>query len=311
MEILIIIIAIILIIILWKFYSIKYDTVIAFTGGLGSGKSFLSVSMAKKLLRKNRNKVKWHNRFEHLKKFFNRKRTLNIWEKPMLYTSIPVRISKKEWSIKLTYNQLLMVDRIVPRSVTFIDEVGSWASQFEYNNKNILETFDEFVRLYRHYTLGGYLVINDQCSENIVLQIRRRVNTVNNLMCFKVWFKLFYTVKVRHISISEEIKTIEETNTEDNMSTLFGLMPLFRKSYDTYCYSPRYDTVTLYDNNVYDQYKKLTLLKVPKYKIKSNIYKEPKTDTITHSNPTSIDLTALQALTDNEPLPPQDNNNAI
>lgn len=45
-----------------KPYFVHYDTVIAYTGGLGSGKSFMSVKMAKKLLRKNRRKVKRHNR---------------------------------------------------------------------------------------------------------------------------------------------------------------------------------------------------------------------------------------------------------
>ena len=116
----------------------------------------------------------------------------------------------------------------------FIDEVGSFASQFEYNNPNIKDNFDEFVRLFRHYTKGGYLVVNDQCSENIVLQIRRRINTVFNLMHFKKWFGIVYTVKVRNISISEEIKTVEEQDTEDNMTTKIRFMPLFLKRYDTY-----------------------------------------------------------------------------
>lgn len=42
-----------LIIFLIKQYCIKYDTVLAFTGGLGSGKSFLSVEMAIRLLKRN------------------------------------------------------------------------------------------------------------------------------------------------------------------------------------------------------------------------------------------------------------------
>ena len=37
-----------------KPYFIKYDTIIAFTGGLGSGKTYLSVKYALRLLRINR-----------------------------------------------------------------------------------------------------------------------------------------------------------------------------------------------------------------------------------------------------------------
>ena len=80
----IIIAAVILLIILWKCYKIKYDTVIAFTGGLGSGKSFLSVSMAVKLLRKNRRKVKWHNRKEKIKQFFKKSYEPKLKEKKFI-----------------------------------------------------------------------------------------------------------------------------------------------------------------------------------------------------------------------------------
>ena len=260
----IIIAAVILLIILWKCYKIKYDTVIAFTGGLGSGKSFLSVSMAVKLLRKNRRKVKWHNRKEKIKHFFKKSYEPKLKEKPLLYSSIPVRVSGKEWAQELKESHLLLTSHIVEKSVVFIDEVGSFASQFEYNNPNIKDNFDEFVRLFRHYTKGGYLVVNDQCSENIVLQIRRRINTVFNLMHFKKWFGIVYTVKVRNISISEEIKTVEELDTEDNMTTKIGFMPLFLKRYDTYCYSERYITVPHRKLLTYNELKKYNLLTVSK-----------------------------------------------
>lgn len=266
-EIIIIVAAVVLLVIWWKCYKVKYDTVIAYTGGLGSGKSFESVGMSLRLLRKNRRLVRRHNRWERVKCFFRKKRTLVLWEKPMLYASIPVRISRKEWAIRLMPEHLLLTKRIVPRSVVFIDEVGSWASQFDYDNLNARDNFDECVRFYRHYTKGGYLVVNDQCSENIVLQIRRRINTVFNLMHFKKWFGLFYTVKVRNISISEEIKTIEEEDTEDNMTTLFGFLG-FRKRYDTYCYSERYDTVPTWRERIYKRYKKNELLTMPEKKVK-------------------------------------------
>ena len=267
MWFIIIILVVLLLVFLWKCYIIRYDTVIAFTGGLGSGKTFESVKISLRLLRRQRSRVKRHNKIEALKKFLYKKYKMDIWEKPLLYSSIPIRINKKEWAVMLKPEHLLLTKRIRQRSIVFIDEVGSWAKQFDYALPNIQDNFDELVRFFRHYTKGGYLVVNDQCSENIVLYIRRRINTVFNLMHFKKWFGLVYTVRVRNISISEEIKTIEEEDTEDNMTLLWGLLGFF-KHYDTYCYSERYNTVPEWKEREYFKMKKNELLAVPEKRIK-------------------------------------------
>lgn len=226
-----------------KPYFPHEETVQAFTGGLGSGKSLFSVKKARKLLYKNRRKVKWYNRFHPKKK----------QPMPLLYSSIPVRISRKEYAEVLTARHLLLWEKIVPKSVVFIDEIGAFASQFDFNNPLIKKNFDEFVRFFRHYTKGGYMVVNDQCSENIVLQIRRRLNHVYNLMNFDK-FLCFCWTKCRNMSVSEEIKTVEEANTEDNMRTLIGVLPLFMRYYDTHCYAGRYTTVP---DGIATQWKKL------------------------------------------------------
>lgn len=250
---LILIVAIIAIYLIYKTYFLKYDTVVSFTGGLGAGKTIESVNVSIKLLKKQRRKVKLHNLLHKN----------DIWPTPQLYSSIPVRISKNEWAIKLTDDHLLLRSRIIPRSVVFIDEVGSFANQFEYRNPNIETNFDEIIRFFRHYLKGGYFVCNDQCSENIVFYVRRRMNTVFNLMHFKKYFGVFYTVKVRNINISEEIKTIEDENVEDGYKLKFGVIPLFKR-YDTYCYSERYKTVPYRKEYRYTQYKKNIVMKVPK-----------------------------------------------
>lgn len=245
------IIVIVLVVFAFKSYTRKYDTVIAYTGGLGSGKSMLSTETAIKLLRRNRAKVARYN-------FFHPK---DKKEKPLLYSNIPIRVSSREWAQVLTAEHLLLRARIVEKSVTYIDEVGSFANQFQFKARN-MEIFDEFVRFYRHYTKGGYLVVNDQCSENVVLQIRRRINTVFNLMHFRAWFGLFYTVRCRNMSVSEEIKTIEEQNTEDNTKLIFGfLQPKWR--YDTWCYSERYATVPEGKGEVHTTLKTNRVLRLP------------------------------------------------
>ena len=250
-----IIIPVVLLILWWRTYHLNtFDTVVAFTGGLGSGKSFLSVDTALRLLRRNRWRVWLHNLFSRKSK---------RWERPRLYSSIPVRISRKEWATELTDGHLLLQERITPRSVVFLDEIGGYCSQFDYKAVNSA-AFDEFVRFFRHYTRGGYIVCNDQCSENIVLQVRRRLNTVYNLMTFRKWFfGRIYTVKVRNISISEEIKTVEEGMTEESYRYLFGFMPFFKR-YDTHCYAGRYEVVPDAEPTTYEELPTLRVLRMSK-----------------------------------------------
>lgn len=248
MEFVILVIVIILLFLIIKPYFIKYDTLVSFTGGLGSGKTFKSVETALVLYRKQRFKVRIHNLF-HPK----HKEPL-----PELYSNIPLKIGFRKYAIRLTKEHLLLQKRIAPRSVCLLDEVDVFANQFQYNNPAIVNTkggeeygnFDEFCRFYRHYTKGGYLIFNTQATANENLTIRRRQNMVITLFHFRVWGipliapHLFYTVKARNVTLSDDVKTVEENNAEDNMRLIIGIMPLFRH-YDTYCYSGRYNSVPI------------------------------------------------------------------
>lgn len=195
-----------------------------------------------------------------------RKKALSYLATPMLYTSIPIHISKKEWAIILKEEHLLLQERIVERSVVFIDEIGAYVCQWEYKNVNVLNAFDEFIRLFRHYTLGGYFVCTDQSSDNIVVNLRRRINSIINLLHFHKILFVFW-VKSRNISLSEDIKTIEEKNVEDNSRIIIGFINPFFKTYDTYCYSQRYDSVPSGDNSRYYKLKKNHVLRINKEKI--------------------------------------------
>lgn len=272
MTLFLIFIAIILVILWFKCYRLDTkDTVIAFSGGLGSGKTFLSVRTALRSLRWSR--FLWQvDRILH-------PMTRKHDPKPELYSSIPIRTvtgifrKKVTYSHKLTPQILLLQERIPPRSVVMIDEIGSFMSQFEYRAVNA-DRLDEFVRLFRHYTLGGKFICNDQCSENIVLQVRRRLNTVYNLMRFrKVPLLPVWHCRVRNIIISEEIKTVQtEKHAEDEFQILLGLMPpKRRKNYDTYCYSRRYLRLWNTETERYTELKKDDLLRNPKIKVEDRI----------------------------------------
>ena len=154
-------------------YNLKHKTEIitAFTGGLGSGKTNLSVDKAKYLINRNRRKLK---RVIRWRKFRNRilfwKTPKNVvFDRPILLSNIPVVVYRPskiriwlcklfrfkkpeiEYSTRLTKEMLLLQTSIPQGSVVLLDEIGAWSSQFQFNDDNVIKVFDEFVRLFRHY----------------------------------------------------------------------------------------------------------------------------------------------------------------
>lgn len=294
-----IIVALVILFFIIKPYFIKYDTVVAYTGGLGSGKSFMSTLTARRELRKNRLKTFFYN----IKQRILRRPTL---ERPLLYSSIPIQISKHEMSTVLNADMLTLQEGFVKGSVVFIDEVDVFANQFAFGNHNVIECqskkdikakqdgsedfdsglFDEEIRLFRHlYSSPACeckLICNTQATSNITTIIRRRMNTVYVLSRFRKWklpilswFIVPFTVEVRNITITDEITNTSEGNTEDNMCIHFGIMPR-RSLYDTHCYKHRADTIPV--KKMPKKWAKLTterLLKCPIDKLKNKSKSEP------------------------------------
>ena len=249
MAIIILLIVAFLLFLIIRPYFLHYDNLVSFTGGLGSGKTFMSVQTALVLYRKQRIRVFLRNMF---KKKDDRE------ELPELYSNIPIRITRRKMALRLKKEHLLLQERLALGSVVLLDEVDCFANQFSYNNPCIVDqtgkggedvgNFDEFCRFYRHYTKGGYLVFNTQATANENLTIRRRQNQINILFNFRKWGiplllpHILYSVRVRNVIISDDVKATEEGNTEDNMRLHIGFFPFYRH-YDTYCYSGRYDGV--------------------------------------------------------------------
>jgi hypothetical protein len=236
------------------------------------------VRMALKLWRKQKKSVNRYNRFHKNKK-----------EIPQLYSNIPIRVGKYSRKVykqmrndliennydllhvpyertrfctPLTIRHLLNQERIIAGSITVVTELGKVASQYEWQNLNVQEHMNDFISMYRQYTLGGYFLCDDQSSDNIAVTIRRRLGTVINMLHFKRFWK-FYWVKMRNITVSEDIKTIEEDSAEDNMRTALSMFPLFYRNYDTYAFSQRYVTVPYGPYRIFMSFKTNEILTLP------------------------------------------------
>lgn len=272
MWLIVLILALIILYIIIRPYFLHYDNLVSFTGGLGSGKTFMSVQTALVLYRKQL--LRWK-----LRNFYKRRSKREL--RPELYSNIPLKISGKRMAIRLTKEHLLLQKRITPGSVCLLDEVDCFANQFSYNNPCIVDqtgkggddvgNFDEFCRFYRHYTRGGYLIFNTQATANENLTIRRRQNQINILFNFKkwgiplIWPNIIYTVKVRNVIVSDDVKAVEEGNTEDNMRIMIGFFP-FTRHYDTYCYSGRYEGVPYGEEKRFPKLKTNETLTAPRGK---------------------------------------------
>ena len=291
MVITLIILAVILIIgfIIIQPYRLRYDTICSFTGGLGSGKTFLSVETAIFLWKQNVKKTKRYN-------FFKKKK--DKLPLPLLYTSIPVKIKKKKYAQRLTSDMLLLQTRVVPGSVVLLDEVDVFASQWSLANGNVIEIpskkdlqakregtlkfdtglFDESIRLWRHMNSSkaceARFICNSQATSNISTIIRRRMNVVfvlanKHFIKLPFGFKLFIC-DCRNIVITDEITNMNDGNAEDKTRKIIRLIR--GRRYDTHCYAERAKTIPIDEGETWSDLKTARLLKCPYDYMNSKAY---------------------------------------
>lgn len=239
-QLLILISCIIIVYFLYRYlkpYLIKYDTTLLFCGGLGSGKTLNSVKYALILLRKNRSKIKLKN----LKiQFFNlfSKDKKEFIEMPVLYSNIPIKINKNEYSVRITKDILTLKKRIIEYSVVLLDELPLIVNQFNWNITEVQNNLNEFVALFRHY-VGGYLIVNGQSESEIVKQIRAKLNSYYWCYNFQK-FLCFYRVRILHNVVSEYNVSMSTDFIEDKTKWTYGII---NKHYNTRAYKNRYSNI--------------------------------------------------------------------
>lgn len=225
-----IIIAVVLVVIAVKSYHINWNrSIIAFTGGVGAGKTNGGV---KGITKDYKAALKRWKKDCFRARFFRKE----LPEKPLLFSTVPI-ITKKYRSCELTPEIVLLQVKIPQGSCILADEVSTFLNQFEFSKNENVRLFDEFCRFFRQY-IRGRMIITDQCSQNVVLQIRRRLNTIYNLCDHHYWLGI-NMVKVREIHISDEIINVEQEDTNKTFERLVYFGNIF-KLYDSFCFSDRY-----------------------------------------------------------------------
>lgn len=209
------------------FKRINMPNVFLITGAVKTGKTFLSVHLARKEIRKARS-------IWRIKSFFLRCMGREIPNKPMLYTNIP--IARTDYNI-VTMDILLCNVRIPDKSVVLLDEASLIADSMLYKDKRISDKLLRFVKLFAHYSHGGKLIIDTQSISDLHFAFKRCLN--NYLYIYNRSKLPFITImQVREMLYSEDNSMVNNAIDDIELSMRKVIVPNFTYNlYDCYCYS--------------------------------------------------------------------------
>lgn len=214
----------------------KMDTVVCFTGTLGAGKSLSAVHYSYRQWRK---RIKWARYLRYVPIIGNKFEKI-YYPKAKFYSNIPIFTVKKKKMTMITEvfteEHMLGHEKLVEGSVVFIDEVGQFCSQWDFDNPKVMIDVQSFVRFFRHWT-NGCLVLTDQSIDNIAKPIRCRIARYFELS------DLHYPVLSSVVGVSY-IETL--VGSEDSQRSEFETEKkrwryyLTKCNYDSRCFSETY-----------------------------------------------------------------------
>lgn len=270
------------VIILWQYFKqekLPNNTILAFVGTMGSGKTFLAVREGLRAYKRQKLTHVFCKILPFLRPFFPR------WKrKPYLYSNIPIRIKlfgKKKYCRVLRKEHILRQKLLPEGSIVVIDEIGQFASQWDYDNPYVKEQLADLTRFFRHW-VDGRMFVTDQSSDNIVKAVRCRLGLVYHLNDFHRWFMLpFFKVDATPLLMVEDSQ--KEIDIERDQKTYFFGVLHYRwvqkllklEKYNSRCYSRIYAegatrTPTAYDSTLKTRY----LIDISVGKAESKDYKD-------------------------------------
>lgn len=232
----------------------KVNHEVLYFGETGSGKTLTGVKESLKRLKINRKRVIKYNKSLKWKNFFRRlfkKDELFVKHLPVIYSNFPIN---SPYNILINRDMLLLKERLIEDSIVILDEFGSMASQFEFNDDELRVNIAEFTGKFRHYVgENALLVLIDQSPERILKEVKYSLGEIYELQNFK---KILFFYLIRKI-IYINFKQIDGIIDRANISIKFGLLP-FKKLYESRYLKDRVKYIEKYEAN-YRNGEKLTI----------------------------------------------------
>lgn len=240
-----------LIFFLWFYFSKlklpKLRNVVFIDGTLGSGKSALSVTIAVRLYKKA---IRLYKIKKALGTIFRNKKLINT-EKPILYSNIALRkIEYTPLTKKLITRQNY---RFAYKSIILMDEFSLIADQNMYGKQyaEICERMNEFFKLFRHETKGGYIIINSQSVSDLNYTLKSVLNDYlyihHKTGRFFPFFCIYSVIERQYSRDNDGVIQTESGDVENNLKSLWCSKKYY-KYYDTYCHSIFTDNLPIWKN---------------------------------------------------------------
>lgn len=225
---LVLIIGLIIIIVLTrKFKKPKISCMALVTGGVKAGKSTFSCALALSKYKSQVRKVRFAN-------FFRRIFRKELFEKPLLYSNVPLNCEY----VPLTDDLLLRKQRFVYRSVIYAQEASLIADSQLIKDLDINQRLLLFNKLIGHETKGGYLIYDTQCINDNHYSVKRCISEYFYIHDTVKWIPFILLCHVRELRYSDDGQEINvyEGDVEESMRTVLVSKRVW-KMFDAYCYS--------------------------------------------------------------------------
>lgn len=210
-----------------KFKKPKISCMALVTGGVKAGKSTFSCALALSKYKSQVRKVRFAN-------FFRRIFRKELFEKPLLYSNVPLNCEY----VPLTDDLLLRKQRFVYRSVIYAQEASLIADSQLVKNLDINQRLLLFNKLIGHETKGGYLIYDTQCINDNHYSVKRCISEYFYIHDTIKWIPFILLCHVRELRYSDDGQEINvyEGDVEESMRTVLVSKRVW-KMFDAYCYS--------------------------------------------------------------------------
>lgn len=225
-------------------YKMPKCSVVAFTGTMGSGKTFSAVRMLKA-------EYRWRLLIYYVK--------LVVWAikpgkapkppRPVVYANIPVRLSKRVYALPVTDALLSCEDYFPENTLLLLDEISVIADQYDYDDPLVVERMGRLLKFFRHWT-GGKIFLTEQAISCVTKPLRDKLGFCYQCEGLSRWLGISPFVEVRIMPVmmvdADTSTSSPVADVTEGFPYLFFWQPYFwlqrkkKRAYDSRCYSRIY-----------------------------------------------------------------------